>query len=212
MNQVDQICKRNRECYFPLRKDVIVRFFLMPDGIVRDPRIIKSSGIHSHDMSCIDAVLCSSPLPLPPIRSSPLTPPISRSDGSLITLGNRKTIMVESLPSGPITIKFEANREAKYRFANWSSSNSLELPLIPIEVSIRYPKAFSKRELLGNRNFATFKNVVDVPRLEKFRYPWVEFIQSNKEPSRKSILKRLMVIQTYTAPERIEEDWKSRWK
>lgn len=185
-----EICRRNRQSYFPLEKEVIVEFFLTEDGVVRNPRILKSSGSYSHDMSCIDAVLCASPLPKPPFRCSPLTPPINKQNGDLIDLDTKKTILVESLPSGMLTVTFKPDPDSKYRLNNWDSSRLLELPLIPIEMSYKYPEIFNQTELLSAKNYIPVGRALDIKRLERFRYPWVEFIQSNQQPNRKSVLKK----------------------
>lgn len=206
ISNVNKICERNRECYFPLKKEVTIRFFLMEDGVVRDPQIVKSSGIRAHDLSCIDAVLCASPLPPPPHKKLPPPPDPN--------LGVKESIWLDSLPDGPIAITFKPDEnKSKFRLKEWKDSQSLCLPLIPIEVNYRYPNTFSKEELFSKNNF---KKLVLGPNIESsiinFRYPWTDYYQSNKSGNRKSILLRLFAIQKYSSLFSISSDWRKHFR
>lgn len=57
---------------------VVVAFHLLPDGSVRDVRIVQGSGHAALDRGAIDAVRTASPFPRPPVEAEVITPVIYR--------------------------------------------------------------------------------------------------------------------------------------
>lgn len=205
VENVERICNQNRECYFPLLKTVRVRFFLMEDGIVRDPRILVSSGLLSHDLSCIDAVLSSSPLPIPPAHRKPLPPP-----------GVSTEIDVATLPSGPMEVVFHPNAKLNYRLREWDNPRRLAVPIIPLRIAETYPALFDKQTLLKPDNFfepdPPGTETFTTAQLESLRFPWTELYRSNAPVTKTRILSQLDIIQKYFAPVSYDTKWRGRWE
>ena len=200
--QVQQICNQNRRCYFPLKKPVRIHCFVTEAGVVRDPQIVLSSGMYSHDLSCIDALLCSSPLSAPPRFRRPLPPP------------GFPSIDVDSLSAGPIEVDFPPDNEIQYRTKEWLDEKHLPIPLIPWTITEQCPKSFSIKELSEDRNFFEpdpTGTELSVETLIRLRYPWTEFFQNHKSATRQEILDRLNDIQTLFGPVKDKPRWKDRW-
>jgi protein TonB len=53
---------------------VVVAFHLLPDGSVRDVRVVQGSGHASLDRGAIDAVRNASPFPRSPVEAEVITP------------------------------------------------------------------------------------------------------------------------------------------
>lgn len=59
---------------------VVVAFVILPDGAVRDVRVVRGSGFPVLDRSAVEAVRSASPFPLPPEEAEILAPVIYRLD------------------------------------------------------------------------------------------------------------------------------------
>jgi protein TonB len=57
---------------------VVVAFQLLPDGSVRDVRVVQSSGHAALDRGAIDAVRNASPFPRSPVEAKVITPVVYR--------------------------------------------------------------------------------------------------------------------------------------
>lgn len=199
------VCNRNRECYFPLEKTVKIRFFITEDGTVRDPRVVVSSGLLSHDLSCIDAVLSASPLPKPPAQRKPLLPPE-------VPTG----VDVDALAAGPMEVDFAPDAAANYRLKEWKDPSHIAIPIIPMKIAEKFPDTFDKQTLMKPDNFfepdppgtATFTP----EQLEAIRFPWTELYRSSSKITRAKVLSRLDIIQQYFSPVSYETKWKNRWE
>ncbi len=202
---VATVCKHNRECYFPLEKTVRIRFFITEDGTVRDPRVVLSSGLLSHDLSCIDAVLSASPLPKPPAQRKPLLPPE-------VPAG----IDVAALAAGPMEIEFAPDAAANYRLKEWKDPNHIAIPIIPMKIAEKFPDTFDQQTLMKPNNFfepdppgtATFT----AEQLEAIRFPWTQLYKSHSKITKADVLSRLDIIQKYFSPVSNETKWKNRWE
>jgi protein TonB len=57
---------------------VVVAFHLLPDGSVRDVRVVQGSGHAALDRGAIDAVRNASPFPRSPVEAEVITPVVYR--------------------------------------------------------------------------------------------------------------------------------------
>lgn len=59
---------------------VVVAFVILPDGAVRDVRVVRGSGFSVLDRNAVEAVRSASPFPHPPMEAEVLTPVIYKLD------------------------------------------------------------------------------------------------------------------------------------
>ncbi len=59
---------------------VVVAFVILPDGAVRDVRVVRGSGFSVLDRNAVEAVRSASPFPHPPTEAEVLTPVVYRLD------------------------------------------------------------------------------------------------------------------------------------
>ncbi|MBE0603248.1 MAG: energy transducer TonB, partial [Deltaproteobacteria bacterium] len=59
---------------------VVVAFVILPDGAVRDVRVVHGSGFSVLDRNAVEAVRSASPFPHPPAEAEVLTPVVYRLD------------------------------------------------------------------------------------------------------------------------------------
>ena len=57
---------------------VVVAFHLLPDGSVRNVRVVQGSGYAALDREAIDAVRNASPFPYSPVEAEVITPVVYR--------------------------------------------------------------------------------------------------------------------------------------
>jgi len=151
-------------------KPVIVQFFLLPDGHIRDVQLEKNSKISTKDLLFADAILCASPLPKPPLIRKVLPAPPSQN----------------FLPS-----EYYGSGVYRYTFFKNNQKNSVEvngIRIIPREVLYRYPNLFEPSEIDSKENMIR-NPPTDVFSLEDIRLQWANFYDKNPNSTKDAIKK-----------------------
>lgn len=161
--------ERNLPSGVVIPQKAMARFFVLPDGFIRDVSIVSPSTLTA-DLECLDAVYCASPLPTPPIfRTAPAPAPASR------------LVNPASLGAGVYTFSFSPTAPGQ------DSVPEFVYYKIPKEVLYRYPGLFSKAELDSPSNKKSIPDMT-TERLEYLRYQWATFYRDNAKATREQIL------------------------
>lgn len=153
-----------------LPRSATVKFFLTPEGQIRNAYILNSSGNKNGDLACIDAVYAASPLRKPPITVGPLLPP----PGGLF-------LPPTQFGSHNYTFEFKAPIKV--------SDDSFQYPVIPLEILYRYPGLFEEKYILSKKNLLDFKKSrIDAEIVEFSRFSWEKFYRDKSEPTREEVL------------------------
>lgn len=169
-NDMEEQFRRNLPPGFCLSKDVSIRFFVTPDGLVRNVFVLKSSGDKNADLACVQAAYFGSPLPHPPEITQPLPPPPA---GKFL---------------GP---EFFGSRTYTYTFSKTASakkSKDIDYFVIPMEMKFRYPGLFSSAELAPPDNAMKLSTKTVTPDVfEACQLQWENFYKNNPKPSKQQI-------------------------
>jgi TonB family protein len=169
-NSMEEHFKRNLPPGLCLPNDVTIRFYVTPDGLVRNVFVVKSCGNKNIDLACVEAAYFGSPLPSPPKITQPLPPPPS---GYFL---------------GP---EFFGSRTYTYTFSKTpakKSSREISYFEIPIEVKFRYPGLFSSGELAPPDNTLALSTKTATPEMfEACQLQWEFFYKNNPKPSKQAI-------------------------
>lgn len=154
------------------KRTVVVRFFLLPDGHIRDVQIEKSGGLGKMALVFADAILCASPLPKPPYIRKVLPPPPSQN-----------FLPSEYFGSGVYRYTFYLNQPKEQADLNISGFRR-----IPREVLFRYPNLFNATEIDSQENMMKTPPL-DVSHLEDIRMQWAKFYDKHSTSTKEEIEK-----------------------
>ncbi len=176
----------------PVPKEPVIRFFLTNDGFIRDLSLQKSSGRRATDLACIDAILCSSPLPPPPLLRTALPPPPLN-----------ELLPPDSYGWGIYKFSFEKRKAAKMvrvytnadgkvrsmKVLEGDNAAKFHFKIIPNEVQYRYPGLFTSKELSSTSNLFPIKTPT-ASHLEDARFQWAVFYKNHPSASKEEVTRR----------------------
>lgn len=169
-NEMQEHFTRNLMPNAHLPRSATVKFFLTPEGQIRNAYILKSSGNKNGDLACIDAVYAASPLRKPPDNVGPLLPPPG-------------TLFLPPTQFGSHNYTFEFKAPIK------TGNGICQYPVVPLEILYRYPGLFDEKYILSKENLLDFKTSrIDLEVIEFSRFSWEKFYRDKAKATREEVL------------------------
>ncbi len=169
---------RNIQENAAISHDIGIKFFVMPNGIIRDASLINPSNTAA-DLACLDAVYCASPLPPAPLLREGLPPP---PWGKFEWPSNFGYGIREFYPRNELVDRRLA------REPDLKTDREYDFHRIPLETLYRYPGAFTRSELDSSANLRHVDlKTMNGQKLETLRYQWVTFYVDHPQATKEQI-------------------------
>jgi len=161
--EIEHRIKNNWYASGPLKKEVLVSFDVVDDGVIYNPRLTEQSGNAQSDGECMAAVCLSSPL-------APL--PIQIQTGRSLRL--EVLFKATEVPARVVTELKDTDSTADYFVA-------FKCPPI---VLTRYPELLSEKEIFNKSNFQK----TNVAELVYKSHLWSNFFRTHPKATKEEVL------------------------